>query len=83
MVLQSLTEKQAKELREMKEGRNVLQNINNRFGSLYYSVFVGQLSCSTSDFLLNHIFSGKDKLKKSKHHLRLANHGLYMQPINI
>ncbi|XP_057518716.1 protein PAF1 homolog [Amaranthus tricolor] len=27
---QSLTEKQAKELREMKEGRNVLQNINNR-----------------------------------------------------
>lgn len=31
MLLQSLTEKQAKELRELKEGRNVLHNLNNRF----------------------------------------------------
>lgn len=29
--LQSLTEKQAKELREMKGGRNLLDNLNDRF----------------------------------------------------
>lgn len=29
--LQSLTEKQAKELREMKGGRNILHNLNDRF----------------------------------------------------
>lgn len=29
--LQSLTEKQAKELRETKGGRNILENFNSRF----------------------------------------------------
>lgn len=29
--LQSLTEKQAKELREMKGGRSILENLNDRF----------------------------------------------------
>lgn len=34
LILQSLTEKQAKELREMKGGRNILENLNDRFSLL-------------------------------------------------
>ena len=38
MLLQSLTEKQAKELRELKEGHNVLHNLNNRFESFFHLI---------------------------------------------
>lgn len=84
--MQSLTEKQAKELRETKGGRNILENFNSRFVVLQLVYVKGIKNCEPyCDILFfPNVLNTSPGNEKSRTLRRLLQHRrshLFTQPI--